>query len=94
LEYGSLGSRYVREFDLKWLRAVPPTDEPFVGSADIQSLADLANSFEVVKGMRLFPFDKGVLLQTAVISLLPVLPLMLTLISLEELLKRLLGILL
>jgi hypothetical protein len=94
LEYGSLGSRYVREFDLKWLRAAPPTDEPFVGSADIQSLADLANSFEVVKGMRLFPFDKGVLLQTAVISLLPVLPLMLTLISLEELLKRLLGILL
>jgi hypothetical protein len=42
----------------------------------------------------LIPFDKGVLLQTAVISLLPVLPLMLTLISLEELLKRLLGILL
>ncbi|MGZ5001501.1 MAG: hypothetical protein ACXV7F_14520 [Methylomonas sp.] len=61
---------------------------------DIQSLADLANSFEVVKGMRLFPFDKAVVLQAAVVTLLPVLPLVLTMISQEELVKRLLGILL
>jgi len=93
-EYGALASRYVREFDRKWLRDAPPQDEPLVGSGDIQSLNDLAGSFEVIQGMRLFPFGKAVVMQTAIVTLLPVLPLALTLISLEELLKSLLGILL
>jgi hypothetical protein len=30
----------VDEFDGKWLRGRAPQDEPLVGSADIQSLAD------------------------------------------------------
>ena len=55
-EYGTLAQRYVREFDGKWLRGGAPVDEPFIGSADIQSLADLGNSFEVVRGMRWVPF--------------------------------------
>jgi hypothetical protein len=90
-EYGILAQRYVREFDRKWLRS-PPPDEPLVGSADIQSLADLGNSFEVVKGMRWAPFALPTVLHLAVITLLPVLPLMLTMIPLEELLERLLKI--
>ena len=48
LEYGALASRYVDEFDQKWLRGGAPLDEPLVGSGDIQSLNDLAGSFEVV----------------------------------------------
>ena len=48
-EYGTLAERYVREFDAKWLRGGAPAGEPLVGSADIQSLADLGNSFEVVR---------------------------------------------
>jgi len=94
LEYGALASRYVDGFDQKWLRGGAPLDEPLVGSGDIQSLNDLAGSFEVVKSMRPFPFDKTVLLQTAVAALLPVLPLALTMISLEDIVKRLVGILL
>ena len=94
LEYGALASRYVREFDNKWLRGGAGSDEPLVGSGDIQSLNDLAGSFEVVQTMRPFPFSKTVMLQTVVVTLLPVLPLTLTMISLEDLIKRLLGILL
>jgi hypothetical protein len=82
----------VREFDDKWLRGGAPADEPLVGSADIQSLADLGNSFEVLKGMRAAPFDMRTVLQLAVVTLLPVLPLTLTMISLEELLQRLLKV--
>ena len=48
-EYGTLAERYVREFDAKWLRGGAPADEPLVGSADLQSLADLGNSYEVVR---------------------------------------------
>jgi hypothetical protein len=50
-EYGGLAQRYVREYDQKWLRGGAPPDEQLLGSADIQSLADLGNSFEVVQGM-------------------------------------------
>jgi hypothetical protein len=93
-EYGTLAERYVREFDQKWLRGGAPADEPLVGSGDIQSLADLANSFEVIKGMRMVPFTKETVIQLAVIALLPVTPLLLTMVSLEELLKRLLQVVL
>ena len=94
LEYGALASRYVEGFDQKWLRGGAPLDEQLIGTGDIQSLNDLAGSFEVVNSMRTFPFGKTVLLQTAIAGLLPLLPLTLTMISLEEIVKRLLGILL
>jgi hypothetical protein len=90
-EFSMLGQRYVREFDQKWGRGAKQ-DEPLVGSADIQSLADLGNSFEVVKGMRPVPFNLQSILQVAVFTLLPCCPLILTMISLEDLLKRLLKI--
>jgi hypothetical protein len=82
----------VREFDLKWLRGGAPADEQLVGSADIQSLADLGNSFELVRSMSLVPFTRVTVLQLAVITLLPVVPLLLTMVSLEELLKQLLKV--
>ena len=93
-EYGTLAQRYVREFDDKWLRGGAPPDEPLVGSADVQSLADLGNSFELVRSMRAVPFTRDVVIQLAVITLLPVVPLLLTMVSLEELVKQLLKILL
>lgn len=92
-EYGTLAARYVREFDAKWLRGGAPADEPLVGSSDIQSLADLGNSHEVVRTMRLAPFAKETVLQLTAATLVPIAPLLLTMMPLEELLKKLLGIL-
>jgi hypothetical protein len=92
-EYGTLAQRYVREFDAKWLRGGAPADEPFVGSGDIQSLADLTNSVEVVRTMRTLPVTKEALLQLAAASLAPIVPLGLTMMPLEDLLKELFGIL-
>jgi len=91
-EYGALAQRYVREFDAKWLRGGAPADEPFMGTGDIQSLADLGNSLEVVRTMRIIPMTKELIIQTSVAALLPILPLALTMMSLEDLLKKLLGI--
>ena len=93
-EYGALAARYVREFDAKWLRSGAPVDEPLVGSADIQSLADLANSFEVVRTMQIAPITRDALLRLVAATLAPVAPLLLTMMPLEELLKKLFGILL
>jgi hypothetical protein len=92
--YGTLAQRYVREFDDKWLRGGAPAGEALLGSGDIQSLADLGNSFEIVRGMRMVPFERNMVVQLAVVTLVPVAPLALTMVSLEELLKRLLQVVL
>lgn len=86
--YGALGATYVREFENKWLGASVPTNEALVGSADVQSLADMAGSSDVVREMRPVPFDVRVLVQLVVISAAPFLPLVLTVIPLAELLQR------
>jgi hypothetical protein len=92
-EYGALAARYVREFDDKWLRSRASANEPLVGSADIQSLADLATSFEVVRRMQIAPITRDALVRLVVATLLPLAPLLLTMMPLEELLRKLLGIL-
>ena len=56
LSYGAFGQTYVRAFAERWL---PRSDESrLFGSADIQSLADLGNSHEVVRNMRFVPFPR------------------------------------
>ena len=92
-EYGTLAERYVREFDAKWLRGGAPANEPFVGSADIQSLADLGNSYEVVRTMRFAPITREARHHLVAATLLPIAPLLLTIMPLEELVKLLFGIL-
>ncbi|MBK7324748.1 MAG: hypothetical protein IPI89_00990 [Propionivibrio sp.] len=92
-EYGVLAERYVREFDSKWLRGGAPAGEPLVGSSDIQSLADLGSSFQVVREMRIVPIKRDDVLRLVVATLLPIVPLALTMMSLEELLKTLFGVL-
>lgn len=86
-EYGTMAEQYVRDFDANWLRG-GASDEPFMGSADIQSLADLANSFDVVKTMRIAPITRDALIGLLVATLAPVVPLALTMTSAEELLKK------
>ena len=93
MEYGVLADRYVHSFDEKWLRGKAPA-EPLVGSADIQSLADLSNSYEVIRTMRITPFTKESILLVAAATLVPILPLMLTMMNAEELIKKLFAILL
>jgi hypothetical protein len=92
-EYDALAQRYVREFDEKWLRGGAPADEALVGSGDIQSLADLGGSLDVIREMRVVPVTKDALITLAVATLAPLVPLLLTIMPLEELLKTLAGVL-
>ena len=92
-EFGGLASRYVRDFRRKWIQGTEPADEALLGTGDIQSLADLANSYEVVHTMRPVPFDKGLVLRLAIIIAFPLLPLILTMIPLEELVSSLIKLL-
>jgi hypothetical protein len=93
-DYGLVADRYVKDFERKWIRGGSAPDEPLLGSADIQSLADLDCSFTVIREMRPFPFGKEAVIPLVATVVLPGLPLVLTVIPLEELVRRLVGALL
>lgn len=92
IEYGALAMRYASEFDDKWVHGHASSDEPFIGSADIQSLADMGNSYGVVADMRSLPVTMQMIIGFGVATLIPVAPLVLTLMPLSEILKKLAGI--
>jgi hypothetical protein len=81
---GRLASRYTRKFEEKWFRGGASSDEELLGSADIQSLADLGNSMGVVQEMRLVPFGWRDVTRLVTITVVPFLPLLLTIFSLED----------
>jgi len=80
---GRLATRYTRRFEEKWFRG-GASDEELLGSADIQSLADLGNSMGVVQEMRLVPFGWRDVTRLVMITAVPFLPLLLTIFSLED----------
>jgi len=92
-EYGLLAGRYVEGFEEKWILGKRVDGEELLGSADIQSLADLANSFSVVREMRFVPFGVQDITRLAVATAAPLVPVGLTVLSLEDLVFRLLKIL-
>jgi hypothetical protein len=83
-EFGRLASRYVGEFHEKWIEGRAPPDEALLGSADIQSLADLGNSYDIVRETRLVPFSMKDVSRLAAIVAIPFLPLLLTIFSLDD----------
>jgi hypothetical protein len=88
-----LAGRYVQGFEGKWIRGGAPKGEELLGSGDIQSLADLGNSYSIVQEMRVVPFGIKDVTPLVVASALPLLPLLLTVFSLEDLVTRLVKIL-
>ena len=92
-EYGQLAQQYVERFDQRWVRggdAVP--SEELLGAADIQSLADLGNSFALVREMRTVPFGLEDISRLAAVTAAPFLPLLLTIWSPEELVLRIIKV--
>jgi hypothetical protein len=93
-EYGRLSQRYVRDFEAKWLAGgVPAKDSP-LGQGDIQSLADLGSALATSRATRTVPITREAVMKLAIAALLPLAPLLLTVIPAEELAKRLLKLLL
>jgi hypothetical protein len=88
-EFGALASHYVDDFHRKWIEGGNRGAEPLLGTSDIQSLADLANSFAVVSGIRLLPITKEIIIRLVLLIALPLLPLTLTMIPLDEIVGKL-----
>jgi hypothetical protein len=87
-EYGLKAAGYVDAFREKWLVGRANSEE-MLGSADIQSLADLAGSYDIVREMRIVPVGRKEIVRLAILFLLPIAPLAFTMIPLREMVDRL-----
>jgi hypothetical protein len=91
---GRFGQRYAREFEVTWLPNGMPAATSPLGSSDIQSLADLGGTFERMRAARMVPITRDAVLGLGIATLIPVAPLLLTVVPAEELAKRLFSMLL
>ena len=85
LEYGTLAAHYTRAFAAKWLPTDPPPDEPILGTPDLQSLADLGSSFDLIRNMTVVPIAKSQILLLAGAAALPFVPLVFVVFPLDQL---------
>lgn len=90
-EYSLLTAKYNRAFHEKWIEGKAPANESLLGSADIQSLADLGNSFEYIRRMKTMPFSIRVIIQLAVIASIPCLPLLIIVFPISKIINLLAG---
>jgi ABC-type multidrug transport system fused ATPase/permease subunit len=86
VEYGKLSTRYSQAFEGKWMHDGAGSEE-LLGSGDFQSLADLGGAYERLDSMRASPLDKRTVIAFAVAAIVPMLPLVLTVMPLKEILK-------
>ncbi|MEG9437785.1 hypothetical protein JAO29_16675 [Edaphobacter sp. HDX4] len=91
-EYGALATAYTGSFHQRWIEGHNPEHERLLGTGDIQSLADLGGSYEIIEGMMPIPIDPKALLQLVITALLPMVTLLLTVMPLKEVLKLLMKI--
>jgi hypothetical protein len=92
MEYGTLGSRYTQAFHRKWIDEAEPDREPMLGSSDIQSLADLGDSFGIIRKMRIVPVELSDFYAMVLPGLIPALPLAATVMPVGDIVKDLLKL--
>lgn len=90
-EFGILTHKYSSMFIDKWVKGNNPEKEPFLGTGDIQSLADIGGSSEVINNMRLVPMNIRVPVGMLLMIAIPFLPLLLLKFPASEILKSLMG---
>ena len=85
-EYSALIQEHHRQFDEKWFQR--PHEGPLPGTPDVSSMADINASFDVVKGMKVIPFDIKIMISSILIAILPMLPLLAFEYNLVELIVK------
>ena len=90
--YGALVSRYNRDFHEKWMKGPTPGGEPLLGTADIQSLADIGNSYRFIDEMRLTAFSRTAVIELAVATALPGIPLLLLVTPMSEIIEAMVKV--
>lgn len=88
-EYSTLGCKLGRLYDGKWVKG-NPLGESLLSAPDNTSLANYSHDYELVDRMRVFPFEPRTAVVLALAALIPMVPLLATVMPMEEIFKLLL----
>ena len=86
-EYSTLACTLGRLYDRKWLQAATPAAESILSTSDNASLANYSRDYELVDRMRVFPFDPRTAIGLTLAGLVPMVPLLATVMPMQEIFK-------
>lgn len=86
--YMDFATDYVQRFDSKWIDAGTKPAEPVLGTADVQSLADLGTSVTQIQDMRIVVVSRRMIAGLAAAAVVPMLPLLLFKYPVTELAEK------
>jgi hypothetical protein len=89
LDFGILIWRHDLAFDEKWVKAIDIKHESLMGSPDVASLAELGAVYEHINRMQIIPSDKQAATVLVLAALIPMVPLVATVLPLTEILSKL-----
>ena len=93
LAYGALGTDASEEFEHRWLGRARRTAAPIIDGGDPSALADLTAVYETASRMGTVPVQRWILLQFIGATVLPLLPLLLLVMPLDEIVQKLFSML-
>jgi hypothetical protein len=93
--FGALGSRAATQFEQRWRSTptLPAADESLLDHGDASALADFGSVYHTLATMAVIPLSRWNLLSIALHAALPLCPLLLFAMSIDELVSKLLNIL-
>ena len=86
-EYSTLACTLGRLYDRKWVQARTPAAESILATSDNTSLANYSRDYELVDRMRVFPFDPRAAIGLILAGLVPMVPLLATVMPMQEIFK-------
>ena len=86
-EYSTLACMLGRLYDRKWVQATTPAAESILSTSDNASLANYSRDYELVDRMRVFPFAPRTAVGLALAGLVPMVPLLATVMPMQEIFK-------
>jgi hypothetical protein len=92
-EYSTLGAKIGRLYHQKWVMEINPTDDSLLSTSDNTSLANYSRDYELVNQMRIFPFEPRTVIVLALAGLIPMVPLLATVMPMEQIFRLLLKVL-
>lgn len=94
MTYSTLTHKYSHLFEEKWIKGINNIDgESVLGSGDIQSLADIGTTYEVVENLRIIPINIKMFVFMLTLVALPFIPLLFLKFDIKEILEGLAGFL-
>ena len=91
-QYGALAGNVARTFEGRWIRDAKRPQGELLDVAEVSAMTDLDTTMSIVNEMHYVPVTRESLLWIGGAVLVPLLPLLLTMMPADELIKRVLGI--